>query len=92
MPRIKKLPGYAYKEQAGHWGFWLMSLGMLGMSLAFAVAGVLQTYLERVQGQPYMLAAMPIKFWMFIAFVHGLVLIVGVVLTVKHLLTLEPAT
>jgi nitric oxide reductase subunit B len=92
MPRIKQLPGYAYKEQDGHWGFWLMSLGMLGMSLAFAVAGVLQTYLERVQGQPYMLAAMPIKFWMFIAFLHGLVLIVGVVLTVKHLLTLEPAT
>jgi nitric oxide reductase subunit B len=61
------------------------------MSLAFAVAGVLQTYLERVQGQPYMVAAQPIRFWMFIAFVHGLVVAAGVFLIIKHLLTLKPA-
>ena len=28
---------------------WLTSCGVVGMSLAFGVAGVLQTYLERVQ-------------------------------------------
>ena len=48
-----------------------MSVSLLGMSLAFAVAGVLQSYLERVQGQPYMVAQQPMRFWMFIAFVHG---------------------
>jgi len=91
IPRIKGFPGFAYDEKTGHTAFWLTSLGVLGMSLAFAVAGVLQTYLERVQGQPYMLAAQPIRFWMFIAFVHGLVVVAGVFLIIKHLLTLKPA-
>jgi len=91
IPRIKGMPGYLYKEKPGHWGFWLMSLGVLGMSLAFAVAGVLQTYLERVLGQPYIVAQEPIQFWMFIAFLHGLMVLAGVVITVKHLLTLKPA-
>jgi len=91
IPRIKGFPGFAYDEKTGHTAFWLTSLGVLGMSLAFAVAGVLQTYLERVQGQPYMLAAQPIRFWMFIAFVHGLVVVGGVFLIIRHLLTLKPA-
>jgi nitric oxide reductase subunit B len=91
IPRIKGFSGFAYDERSGHAGFWLTSLGVLGMSLAFAVAGVLQTYLERVQGQPYMVAAQPIRFWMFIAFVHGLVVAAGVFLIIKHLLTLKPA-
>jgi nitric oxide reductase subunit B len=92
IPRIKGMPDYAYNEKSGHLGFWLMSLGVLGMSLAFAVAGVLQTYLERVQGQPYILAQQPIRFWIFIAFLHGLIVLAGVVVTVRHLLTLKPSS
>jgi nitric oxide reductase subunit B len=89
IPRLKGLPGFRFRETAGQWGFWLMTLGVLGMSLAFAVAGVLQTYLERVEGQPYMIAEEPIRFWMFIAFVHGLMVVAGVIVTAKHLLTLK---
>ena len=91
MPRLKGLPRNLYDERTGHAGFWLMSLGVMGMSLAFGVAGVLQTYLERVQGQPYMMAQEPIRFWMFIAFLHGLMVVAGVIVTVKHILTLRPA-
>ncbi len=91
IPRLKSFPGGSYDEKAGHWGFWLTTLGVLGMSLAFAVAGVLQTYLERVQGQPYMVAQQPIRFWMFVVAVHGLVVLAGVLVVVKHLLTLRPA-
>jgi nitric oxide reductase subunit B len=89
IPRLKGLPGFRFREAAGQWGFWLMTLGVMGMSLAFAVAGVLQTYLERVEGQPYMMAEQPIRLWMFIAFVHGLMVVAGVIVTVKHLLTLK---
>ncbi len=89
VPLVRKLPRGAYDERAGHWGFGLMSAGVLGMSMAFAVAGVLQTYLERVQAEPYMIAARPIRFWMFVAFAHGLIAIAGVVITVVHLLTLR---
>jgi nitric oxide reductase subunit B len=91
IPRLKKLPGYLFDERAGHWGFWLMSLGVVGMSLAFAVAGVLQTYLERVLGQPYIVAEEPIRFWMFVAFAHGLIVVAGVIVTVLHLLGLKPS-
>jgi nitric oxide reductase subunit B len=91
IPRIKNFPGGSYEEKTGHWGFWLTTLGVMGMSLAFAVAGVLQTYLERVLGQPYIVAQQPIRFWMFVVGVHGLVVFAGVLLVVKHLLTLRPA-
>ncbi|HVN33193.1 MAG TPA: cbb3-type cytochrome c oxidase subunit I [Thermoanaerobaculaceae bacterium] len=90
IPRIKNFPGGSYEEKTGHWGFWLTTLGVMGMSLAFAVAGVLQTYLERVQGEPYIVAQQPIRFWMFVVGVHGLVVLAGVLLVVKHLLTLRP--
>jgi nitric oxide reductase subunit B len=91
IPRLKSFPGGSYEEKTGHLGFWLTTLGVMGMSLAFAVAGVLQTYLERVQGQPYMVAQQPIRFWMFVVGLHGLVVLAGVLLVVKHLLTLRPA-
>jgi len=92
LPRIKGLPDGKYKEKPGYWGFWLTTLGVMGMSLGFAVAGVLQTYLERVQGAPYMIAQQPIRFWMFIVFVHGALFVVpGVFIMIKHLLTLKAA-
>ena len=91
MPRLKGLPGGKFDERLGHWGFWLMTCGIVGMSLAFGVAGVLQTYLERVRGEPYMIAQEPMRFWMMIVFAHGLIVLAGVVVTVWHLLTLAPA-
>ncbi len=90
MPRLKGLPEGRYDERAGHWGFWLTTLGVLGMSLAFAVAGVLQTYLERVRGEPYMVAQGPMRFWMLVVFLHGVAVLAGVIVTVTHLLTLKP--
>jgi nitric oxide reductase subunit B len=91
IPRLKGMEKGAYEERAGHWGFWLMSLGAVGMSLCFAVAGVLQTYLERVIGQPYMVAQQPARFWMLLAVIHGLMVLAGAVITARHLLTLRPA-
>ena len=90
IPRLKGLPGGRYDERLGYWGFWMTTLGVVGMSLAFAVAGVLQTYLERVRGEPYMVAQQPMRFWMLVVFLHGLLVLAGVVATVTHLLTLKP--
>jgi len=90
MPRLRNLPDGKYDEKGGHLAFWMASLGVVGLSLAFAVAGVLQAYLERMQGQPYIVAQQPIRFWMAIAFVFGIVVLGGVVHIVKHLLTLKP--
>ncbi|NCO69756.1 MAG: hypothetical protein GW878_04425 [Acidobacteria bacterium] len=60
------------------------------MSLAFAVSGVLQSYLERYLGQPFMVAQEPMRLWMAIVAAHGVLVVIGVVLIVKHLLTLKP--
>ena len=38
----------------GYWAFWLMTVGMFGMTLAFATAGIAQTYLERIMGVGYL--------------------------------------
>jgi nitric oxide reductase subunit B len=92
IPRIKGFPNGDYNQKTGQFAFWLTTLGVLGMGLAFGVAGVLQTYLERIQGQPYMVAQEPIRFWMAIVAAHGLMVVAGALLVVKHLLTLKPAT
>ena len=91
IPRLKGFEGGRYDERAGHWGFWIISSAVVGMSLAFAVAGVLQTYLERVQGQAYMVAQSPMRFWMLVVFAHGLLVLAGAAVLIKHLLTLRPA-
>ncbi len=91
MPRLRKFPNGDYDQRTGHVGFWLTSLGILGMSLAFSVAGVLQVYLERIQGQPYIIAQQPIRFWMGIVAAHGLLVLVGALVIIRHLLGLKPA-
>ncbi len=39
-----------YDSAAGAWAFWLSNIGMVGMTVAFGVAGVAQVYLERKVG------------------------------------------
>jgi len=36
-----------YDNKNGHLAFWLANIGMLGMTVAFGVAGVIQVYMER---------------------------------------------
>ncbi|WP_242392826.1 cbb3-type cytochrome c oxidase subunit I [Anaeromyxobacter oryzisoli] len=91
VPRLRRFPTDEYRSALGHWGFWIASVSLLGMSLAFAVAGVLQAYLERVQGQAFMVAQAPMRFWMLAAFLHGLGVLVGGSMIIGHLLTLKPA-
>jgi nitric oxide reductase subunit B len=92
MPRLKRFPNGDYDQKTGQFGFWLTSLGIVGMSLAFAVAGVLQVYLERIQGQPYIIAQQPIRFWMGIVAAHGVLVLFGVLVIIRHLLGLKPAS
>ena len=54
------LPGLAGQSEdsretaAGFWAFWLQIAGMFGMTMAFAAAGITQTYLERILGIGYL--------------------------------------
>lgn len=54
MPQI-----FGYKDDNrqsswGLWAFWLQISGMFGMTMAFAAAGITQTYLERIMGLGYL--------------------------------------
>ena len=89
MPKLKGLT--EFDERRGNLAFWWMSIAMGLMTLAFSVAGVLQTYIERVMGLGYMTAQAQMRFWFAILVVLGLVFVAGAVLTVVDLLTLRPA-
>lgn len=43
-----------YDSTRGHMAFWLSNIGMLGMTVAFGVAGVAQVYLERKMKMDFM--------------------------------------
>ncbi len=43
-----------YDSTTGHLAFWTSNIGMIGMTAAFAVAGVAQVYLERIHKMEFM--------------------------------------
>ena len=43
-----------WKNKTGLLAFWLSNIGMIGMTGAFAVAGIAQVYLERKMGMDFM--------------------------------------
>ena len=43
-----------YNSVQGNAAFWLSNIGILGMTVAFGVAGVVQVYLERKQKMEFM--------------------------------------
>ncbi|HXZ44858.1 MAG TPA: cbb3-type cytochrome c oxidase subunit I [archaeon] len=89
MPELKGIGRFS--ERRGRLTFWWMSLAMLGMGLSFSISGILQAYIERVMGLGYMTAQAQMRFWFAVTWVLGLILWVGVVVTVVDLLTLRQA-
>lgn len=89
IPRLKGIE--VYQPTRGKIGFWTMCSAMMLMGLTFGIAGVLQTYLERILGLGYMTAQSYMRFWMGATFALGFVFLAGVVVTVADLLFLKPA-
>jgi nitric oxide reductase subunit B len=84
MPQLKGIRNPDLK--AGYVAFWIMSIAMFGMGLGFGVAGVLQTYLERMLGLGYMTAQGYMRFWFAVVFGCGLVFLAGQLTAVRNLL------
>ncbi len=86
------LKGYTnYKQTLANWAFWITSSTMMIIGLVFGVAGVLQTYLERIMGLGYMNAQAQMQFWFKVAIFVGFFFLAGVVMWIYDLLTLKPA-
>jgi nitric oxide reductase subunit B len=66
---LPNLTGRKYYDSAiGRMAFWLSNIGMVGMSVAFAVAGVAQVYMERIMKMEFMKVQKEIEihFWVLI--------------------------
>ena len=89
MPRLRGIE--VYDSTRGTWAFWTMNVAMMLMGLSFGVAGVLQSYLERVLGLGYMVAEEYMRLWMGVTFALGLFFLAGVATAAWDLLTVRPA-
>jgi len=89
MPKLKGID--VYDPTRGKIGFWIMSGSMTLMAVTFGIAGVLQSYLERVLGMGYMTAQSYMQLWMRVTMVLGVIFFAGLLVTVTDLFTLRPA-
>jgi len=89
MPKIRGIE--VYDDSRGKVAFWTMSSAMMLMGLSFGIAGVVQSYIERVLGMGYMAAQSFMRLWLGVTFFLGFFFFAGVVTMVWDLLTLRPA-
>jgi nitric oxide reductase subunit B len=89
-----------YDKANAQYAFWLSNIGMIGMTTAFAAAGVAQVYLERKVGMDFMESqiAIEVHFWVLIG--AAVLFTIGIVAFVVNFFqhgmptdeALEPAT
>ncbi len=89
IPKIKGIE--VYDPSRGKVAFWTMTTAMMLMGLSFGIAGVVQSYIERVLGMGYMAAQSYMRLWMEITFFLGICFFIGVLIMVSDLLFLRPA-
>jgi nitric oxide reductase subunit B len=89
---IPKLKGIEkYNPARGKIGFWTMSTAMMLMGISFGIAGVVQSYVERVLGMGYMTAQSYMRLWMGVTLALWVIFFTGVLITVSDLLFMRPA-
>jgi nitric oxide reductase subunit B len=89
MPKIRGIE--VYDDSRGKVAFWTMTTAMMLMGLTFGIAGVVQSYIERVLGMGYMVAQSYMRLWLGVTFFLGICFFIGVLIMVTDLLTLRPA-
>jgi nitric oxide reductase subunit B len=80
MPHLTGRAEAKREGTIGYWAFWLMTGGMFGMTLAFATAGIAQTYLERVMGLGYLETQLKIQPHFLMLAATGVIFTSGVAL------------
>ncbi len=69
------------RETSAHfWSFWLQIAGMFGMTMAFAAAGITQTYLERILSIGYLETQLKLQVHFLMLVATGIVFVAGVAL------------
>lgn len=78
MPYLRKTE--VYGQMANMWSFWLMSSGMVFMTIVLTFAGVVQTHLQRVNGEDFMSVQEQLHIFFVMRFGAGAVVVVGALL------------
>ena len=90
---IPQYYGHAEDERessVGLWSFWLQISGMFGMTMAFAAAGVTQTYLERILGMGYLDTQRKMQVHYVMLTAAGILFVIGVALFLYDFFILAP--
>jgi nitric oxide reductase subunit B len=89
-PQYFGYPDERRETPAGLWAFWLQISGMFGMTMAFAAAGITQTYLERILGLGYLdtQKKMQVHYLMLVG--TGILFVLGVALYLYDFFVLAP--
>jgi nitric oxide reductase subunit B len=69
-----------YQSARGRAAYWLSNIGMIGMTVAFGVAGVAQVYLERKFGMDFMQVQNEISIHFVVLVLCATMVTVGIVL------------
>ena len=79
------------ESKVGLWAFWLQVGGMFGMTMAFAAAGISQTYLERILGFGYLETQSKIQVHFLMLVGTGILFTAGVALFLWDFFFLAPS-
>lgn len=69
-----------FDGRMGHAAFWLSNIGMLGMTVAFGVAGVAQVYMERIMKLDFMVVQNEIKIHFVVLLLCAALFATGIIL------------
>ncbi len=75
-----------FDNRIGHLAFWCSNIGMLGMTAAFAAAGIAQVYLERIAGYDFMVAQIEIQPHFFVLIIAATLFTTGIALFITNFL------
>lgn len=84
MPQLLGRP--PYNQVLNMWSFWLLTSGVVFMSVVLTFAGVLQTHLEHVMGMDFMEVQQELTLFYWMRLGGGVVVTIGLVLYLLALL------
>ena len=90
MPHYFGRPDEKHESAAGVWAFWLQVSGMFGMTMAFAAAGITQTFLERIMGVGYLETQQKMQVHYLMLVAAGSLFVLGVALFLYDFFFLAP--
>lgn len=73
-----------YDKPHGHAAFWFSNIGMLGMTVAFGVAGVAQVYMERIMKMEFMKVQKEISIHFVVLVICATFFTTGIILFIRE--------